>query len=412
MTTRRNIRIGLGLFLGLVFLLLSRKAPAERIFLEPLVNVTAGYDDNVYYSRLIDESDYVATGRPGFILDYESELFKVRSRGSMEILRYLHNSNLNRENYYGFFDGGFRLTERFTLNGNFSYVNDTTLDSQLEETGIVTFRTDRKRYTGGLELAYQLSQLSNAGFGYNHQSTRYGSDLYEDYDYDYFRLFWDYAFNDGLDRITVLPYYGYWRSDISDVSNYGISFGFSHAFSETFSLEVFAGPRYTQTERKYTVPQFVYDPETGAFKLVLKEMKASDSNWGGTGSLQVKKLWESSSVTAGYTHELTYSSSIGDDAEPINVDRFYVTATHRIYRRLSAGFSGSYYISESASSFGDQDRRYLILTPSVNCDIARNYALRLTYSYQRQLDERSSSDSALDRNRVWLTFMWKLPMEW
>ena len=78
------------------------------------------------------------------------------------------------------------MTERLTVNGNFSYVNDTTLDSQLEETGIVTFRTDRKRYNGGLELSYRLSELSNAGFGYNHQSTRYGSYLYEDYDYDYF----------------------------------------------------------------------------------------------------------------------------------------------------------------------------------------------------------------------------------
>ncbi|EFK05817.1 putative uncharacterized protein, PEP-CTERM system associated [delta proteobacterium NaphS2] len=390
----------------------STAALAEEITLTPLVDVTAGYDDNVYYSRIIDESDYVATGRPGFIFDYESELFNVRSRGSMEILRYLHNSNLNRENYYAFFDGGVKLTERFTLNGNFSFVNDTTLDSQLEETGIVTFRTDRKRYNGGLEISYGLSEISSAGFGYNHQSTRYGSDVYEDYDYDYFRFFWNYAFNDGLDQLTVLPYYGYWRSDVSDVNNYGLSFGFSHAFSETFSLEVFAGPRYTQTERKYTVSQFAYDPTTGAVNLVLKEMKASDNNWGGTGSLQVKKRWESSSVTAGYAHELTYNSSIGDDAEPINVDRFYMNATHRIYRRLGVGFSGSYYISKSASSFGDQNRRYFTLTPTLNYDITRNYSLNLTYSYQRQLYDQSDSDSALDRNRVWITFMWKLPMEW
>ena len=210
----------------------------------------------------------------------------------------------------------------------------------------------------------------------------------------------------------MLPYYGYWRSHVSDVNNYGLSFGYSHAFSETFSLEAFAGPRYTQTERKYSVPQFVFDPETGTIRLVLKEMKARDGNWGATGSLQVKKEWISSSVTAGYSHELTYSSTIGDDAEPINVDRFYLTVSHRIITRLRVGFSGSYYISESASSFGDQNRRYLTLTPSLYYDITRNWALRLTYSYQRQLNKAVSSDSGLDRNRVWITLMWQLPMEW
>ena len=387
-------------------------ATAEEITLVPLVDVTAGYDDNVYYSRIIEESDYVLTGRPGFEFDYDSELFTISSRGSVEFLQYMHNSNLNRENYYAFFDGGAKLTERLTLRADFSFVNDTTLDSQLEETGIVTFRTDRKRYNGGGELSYQLSMLSNVGMAYNRQSTRYGSELYENYDYDSVRAFYNYTLNDGLDQFSVIPYYGYWNSDMSTVNNYGLSFGLSHAFSETFSLEAFAGPRYTQTERKYTVPQFVFDPNTGAIKLVSKEMKASDGNWGGTGSLEVKKNWLSTSLGGGYSHDLTYSSSVGDDAEPINVDRFFLTATHKVTSRLRAGFSGSYYISESASSFGDQNQRYVTVTPRVSYDLTRNYSLSLTYSYQRQLDEQFDSEPALDRNRVWITFTGSWPMTW
>lgn len=412
MTVNRIYGAVVGVCLVLAVLWVPWNVLAGEITLTPLIDVTGGYDDNVYYNRYFQEADYVATGRPGFILDYESELFNVRSRGSVEFLQYRHNKNLNRENYYAFFDGGVKLTERWTLNGNFSFVNDTTLDSQLEETGIVSLRTDRKRYNGGGELSYRLTELSNAGFGYNHQSTRYGSKLYENYDYDYLRFFWDHTFNGGLDRFTVLPYYGYWRSDVSDVNNYGLSFGYSHAFSETFSLEVFAGPRYTQTERKYQVTTFQFDPATGTFRLVLKEMKATDSNWGGTGSLQVTKNWTSSSVTAGYSHDLTYSSNVGDDAEPINVDRFYLTASHRIYSHLQVGFTGSFYISESASSFGNQNRRYFTATPTVQYEFTRNYSLRLTYAYSRQLDKRLPTDPGNDRNRVWLTFTWQLPMEW
>jgi len=388
-------------------------AMADEITLVPLVYVTGGYDDNVYYTRADKETDYVATVKPGFTLDYDSELFNIRSSGSVDFLRYLHNStNLNRENYYLLFDGGVNLTERWNLRGNFSFINDTTLDSQLEETGIVTLRTDRKRYDGGGELSYRLTDLSNVGLSYNHQTTRYGSDLYEDYDYDSVRFSYDYRFNDGLDIFTVLPYYDYWRSDISTVSNYGLSFGLSHTFDETLSLEAFLGARYTQTERIFTRLIPVFDPNTGSFRLTNKEVKAKDNNWGGTANIQLKKRWELSSVSFGYSHDLTYASTAGDDAEPINVDRIFCSADHKITSRFRAGFSGSFYISESASTFGNRDDRYIQLTPSLDYDITKNYSLRLAYSYSRQLDKRLETDPDQYRNRVWLTFGGKFPMKW
>ncbi len=394
----------------MLFLWMPLSAAAGQLNLEPYVDLTGGYDDNVYYRYDQQESDYVVTGRPGYTLDYKSELFNIRSRGSVEFLRYLDNSNLNRENYNVLFDGGVNLTERWTLRGDFSFINDTTLDSQLEETGIVTVRTDRKRYNAGGELAYRLTEVSNAGAAFNHQSTRYGSERYEDYDYESVRAFYDVRFNNGLDVFTVMPYFGYWDSDVTTVNNYGLSFGLAHTFSETLSLEVFVGPRYTRTERKYTIQTLVFDPDTGTFRLVEKEVKASDNNWGGTGNIQLKKNWLRTSATIGYSHDLTYSSSAGEDAEPINVDRFFFTLSHRIKTRLRVSLSGSYYISESASSFFDDDRRYMTLRPSIEYDLTRNYGLRLTYVYSREFNERVDTDR--DRNRVWLAFTGKWPMRW
>ncbi len=412
MISRKIHRTGLGLFL-LWMMLFATPAWTAEITLVPLVDVSAGYDDNVYYSRVIQESDYVLTGRPGFVFDYDSALFTIRSRGSVDFQRYLDNSNLNRENYDAFIDGDVRLTERLTLRANFSFVNDTTLDSQLAETGIVTFRTDRKRYNGGGELAYQLSMRSNIGIAYNHQSTRYGSALYEDYDYDSVRASYDYAFNAGLDRFTVAPYYGRWSSDMSQVNNYGLSFGLSHKFSETLSLELVAGPRYTRTERKYYVQELLYEPETDTVGLQLKEQKASDDSWGVTGSIVVKKIWERSSISGGYSHDLTYSSSIGDDAEPINVNRFFCNLSHNITSRFGATLSASYYISESASSLGNQDRRYITVMPSLKYELTPNYSLTLTYNYQRQLNEQANSaDLGLNRNTIWIGFTGQWPMKW
>ena len=243
-------------------------------------------------------------------------------------------------------------------------------------------------------MSYRLTDLSNAGLSYNHQSTRYGSDRYENYDYDAVRLSYDYRFNNGLDLFTVLPYYDYWRSDISSVNNYGLSFGLSHTFSETFSLETFLGARYTQTE------------------LVNREVKATDSNWGGTANIRLNKRWEVYSVSLGYSHDLTYSSTAGDDAEPINIDRIFCSAGHDITSRFRAGFSGSFYITESASTYGNQDRRYVTLTPSLDYDITMSYSLRLAYSYSREFNNRLETHPDQERNRVWLTFTARFPMEW
>ncbi len=408
----RMHRAGFRVCLLLVFLLGAWEASAGEIRLMPLVNVSGGYDDNVFYTRADPQSDYVATVKPGFVLDYDSELFNVRSRGSVDFLRYLDNSSLNRENYDLLFDGGVNLTERWNLRANFSFINDTTLDSQLLETGIVTLRTDRKRYNGGGDMAYRLSERSSTGVGYNHQSTRYGSKAYEDYDYDQVRLFWDCEFNHGLDRFTVAPYYGRWTSNISTVNNYGLTFGLSHSFSETLTLEAFAGPRYTQTERTFTTPTLSFDPATGAFKITAKEVKVSDSNWGGTANIELKKRWTVSTVSLGYYHDLQFSSTAGDDAEPINVDRIFCSASFQMATHLKAGFSGSFYLSDSASEFGNQDKRYLYLTPSLEYQVAENYFLRLTYNYSREFNKRLESDPDQDRNRVWITFTGQWPMTW
>jgi len=376
---------------------------AGEMTVVPSIDITAGYDDNVYYTRTEKESDYTTTVKPGFELNYKSELYTLRSRGYVDLIRYLDNSNLDRENYYGLLDGDVSLTERMRLKGKFSFLNDTTLDSQLDETGIVTTRTDRKRYDGGGELTYRVTERSNAGISYNRQAVRYGSELYNDYDYDYVGLIYGHSFNNGLDQLTVNPYYGDWRSDISSVDNYGLSLGILHTFSETLTLEGSVGLRYTDTERSYKRGEIIFDPDTGTFRVVEKEEKKKDSDWGGTANIQLKKTWIRSSLTAGYSHELTYSSSDGN-AEPVNVDRIFCSVEHKITSRFRAGLAGSFYITKSESEFGDRDTRYISLTPSLDYEIARNYSLRLAYSYSRETDRTLDDSPDYERNRVWLTF--------
>lgn len=396
-----------------VCVLIPAQGMAGALNLTPLVDVTAGYDDNVYYTYAQREADYLATAKPGFTLDYNSEVYTVRSSGYVEFLRYLHNSSINRENYYALLDGAVKLTERLNLKGDFSFINDTTLDTQVEETGIVGLRTDRKRYNAGGELAYAVTSLSNVGMAVNHQSTRYGSDRYEDYDYESAQGFYNLQFNNSRDQFTILPYYGYWKSDVSTVNNYGLSFGLTHVFSETLSLEVFVGPRFTQTDQEYTIPTLVYDPGTGSFRLVDKTIKNSDSTWGGSGNIQLKKNWLQTSGSVGFSHDLTYSSNVGRDAEAIEVDRFFFTGSHSITTRLRVGLSGSFYISESATSIGDQqDTRYLTVSPFIGYDLTRDYALRLDYAYSWTKEEELRTGSNKDRNRVWLTFTGRWPMTW
>ncbi|MDY6953083.1 MAG: hypothetical protein SWE60_16365, partial [Thermodesulfobacteriota bacterium] len=290
--------------------------------------------------------------------------------------------------------GHYGLMERFTLSGNFSYLKDTTLDSELEETGLVTLREDRERYTGGGGISYRLSERSDVGLDYSYRDTRYDARDLSDYDSHGVTLSYNRYFNDQRDIFTIQPYYTHWESDTSEADNCGLSLGLVHGFSETLRLTAFVGARYTRTEQVVPTPWWILNDET-----------VKDSNWGGVADVAVTKTNETTSITLGYSRDLYFDSQ----GEPIETDRFRLSTNRQITRRLGVGFYGTLYFTESEGEYQFQDSRHVELSPSFNYKITREHTLGLGYSYAHHDDKTLSENEKYDRHRGWIVLHFKFP---
>ena len=387
------------LYVLFVFLTVPFTALADDITFAPSISVRGEFDDNVYYTRAFETEDYLTRIRPAFMLDWNTELLDIRSSFDVDIQRYADEDDLDTEDQHYSLDGSYQITERVSLTGNASYAEDTTLESELAETGLIgNTRQDRQRYTGGMGFSYNLSEISNITVEYNHTKTDYDYEGNVDYDVDSISLSFSSRFNNQLDVFTVQPYFYRYDSKASKVHNYGLSFGYQHPFSETLTLTAFAGVRYTKIKYSLRLP----------FWFFFVEVDEQDSSWAGVADINLEKTGEVYSASVGYNHDLSYSSY----GEPI--ERYQITCTgdRKITERLNVRLTGDITFTESEGDFNDRDSRYYGASPSLHYQITEQYSLMLGYRYSQAYDKKRSTDPRADRNRVWLELRFRFPEKW
>lgn len=367
-------------------------AMAQDITLLPFLSLRGTYDDNVNFSRNNEIDSYVGIISPGFKMNYESELLHFETGGRVDVLRYSEDSDLNTENYRYNLDGDYRLAERWSVSGDFSFVKDETLDSELEETGIVYRRDDRERLDAGGGISYQLSELSDLGANYSYRNTTYQERGLDDYDSHSVGLSYNRKFNNGLDVISVGPRFTRGNSDDGrEVDGYRFTVGWTHLPSETYRLNVSLGVRYTSVD---------YGDD-----------RNDTNNWGGVADINLRKTGENWSVQVGFNSDAYYRPSSGDIAQ---VYRVYTNLERRILERLSMGVNGRISLAKADDNDAadDDDIWYFNVDPFLSYKLTENHSLRLAYTYQQEYDKNFKDDERRDRNRVSLTLNFNFPYKW
>jgi len=392
------------LLLMFSFFLLPGASRSADFSWEPGINIKGEYDDNISFDNTDKIDDYLATISPSLLLKYASERLTVNSNLALDVLRYTDETDLDDEYLRCNLDGEYLLTEKLSLTGQGSFIKDTTLESELEETGLVNFREERRRYTLGGGLGYRLSEVNSWQLNYSFGQTNY--DGYQNIDYDFQSV--SYTFQHRLanmrDVIILQPYYYYYDSDVSQVDNYGLSLGFEHPFNETLNLSIFTGVRYT--ESSYDQPQLrLVEIAPGIFAFVLVTQTEDDNNWGGVADISLKKTAERWTAELGYNRDLSYGSS----GESIERDRFHLSGSYNISSRWRARLSTSLSYSQSDSDYSDEDSRYFNLTPSISYKLTEQHSLVLAYSYAEVYDKTLDSNRHYDRNRIWLSLNFRFP---
>jgi len=398
----------LGLLLLSVFILVipCNLEAAGNIMVVPSITIEDGYDSNIGFTRSDEEDDYYTDIDAGFVLNYDTGLLRLNGNANVALTRFAEEEQRDYERYTLGLNGNYQLFERSNLSFDLSYVDDITLRSELQETGLVYVRSERQQCRAGAGFSHQVSERSILGLNYAFTKTEYEWIGNIDNEQDAITLYYRRTLSNQRDSFTVQPSYSQTSSLASDVDNYGLSFGWTHAFSETSNLNILLGGQYNEITSRLTQPQIVYNPTLDPpFMVIYNEVNRTEETWNFTADFNLQKRGEKYSATIGYNHGLSYTSL----GEPTEIDRIYLNGLFTLSERLGVGFAGSLYFNQSESEFYNVDSRYYQLISYISYQLTTNGSFRIEYSYANDKDDTLTGDSEADRHRVFISLNFGFP---
>ena len=369
--------------------------------IDPTIRLRAGYNDNIRLTTRNEQSSSEITFSPGAVFSVETPRSGLSGDLRFTIRRFLDESNLNDNNVRLGIDSFHRM-ERSEVGLGLDLIRDTTLDSQLEETGVVFGRVNRFLKRASPRWSYNLSERTRLDTNYSFTDVSYAksSSGFVDYTSHNARLSVNRVVNERLFATATLG--STLTNNDNDVqSTYSyLQGGASYQFSEASSASLFVGLRRTGSEFKRRVPIFAGQRLIGFSPVSSKvENSSSGSVFNGT----LSKQFERGSTA------LTLSRDVSNTVSGIlfEVTRLTWKNSYRFSETLTGAFDLSLYRSTDDSDVaGGQDRKYYDLNPRISWRFARFWSLSASYRYRNQTFDSSNDDATQNVANLTLTYHW------
>lgn len=366
-------------------------AIAERLRFTPSISAKTGYDDNILFNFEDKVSDTYVAVKPEIKGDYGTQALQFRLDAYIDAYRYSKEKELDVENYRVGLLGSYDATQRLSVTATASYLNDTTLDSELEDTGRVTQRDNRERYKGMAGIDYALNEVSGLELEYEFIRTLYENSQETSnprVDRDSQRLTIPYYWwvNNRLDRLSLGPSFTNAETDDdTTIEYYNLSLGWIHVFDRTLLFNGLAGYGYTVTTEN--------NDER------VRQIWNAD--------ISLTKSGETISYRTGYKANIRLST-VG---ELLQVDRLYFDLSKRVTERFRFNFYCSIYASRPVEEFETVDRLYYDLKPEIRYSFTKNLSSSLFYRYSTEHNNELENNPDRARNVVELRLDYRMNFE-
>ena len=132
------------LLFALCAFMIPRPALADQTELTPSVNLKGQYNDNIFFDRRDEKSDYLAVITPGLEFMDKTERLDARLSAALPIYTYADYDELNSidQNLKGSLR--YLLTTRLSTSLNAGYIKDSQPDREITETGLVLGSVTRR----------------------------------------------------------------------------------------------------------------------------------------------------------------------------------------------------------------------------------------------------------------------------
>lgn len=379
------LKCALGL---LVINLIPINANAAEWVLEPSISVRGEYNDNIHLSRTNEKSVTGSTIIPRLKIKGLEKHWGLLLDAKLKSTQYSGEDALDGDDKYVDFSSHYE-TERTRWELNGAYHRDSNLNSEWEESGIVSRRIDRTRSLANPAWQWSFSERNSLRLDYNYDEV--------DYDDTTNTAFVDYQTHTGslslarqlteTDKLSLVASKTDYKSGDGTIE-YDIDSAklvLDHNFSETFSMNLSAGSR----NLKSIVTRVTPTQET--------EEKGAIYSAGFTWKSEV------TSLTTSVGRDTKASSTGGVNEE----DRFDLTYSYRFSPLLKVTLRG-YVMKRETINTGTtlDDRTRYLFHPALHWHINRDWSLKTSYRYIRDEFKNSTDDAESNTIYLSLTRIW------
>ncbi len=384
-SVRTSSLVGLSLFLWLAFAAFP-VWPAEWSA-EPSVVLRQEYNDNINLTALPHNAVWGSILTPSIKLSSSTEVSQTSASVLLNLNRYTGATGLDRNDQFYTLSSNYK-TERDVWAGDFSYTRDSTLSSELSQTGIVLTRAQRSLLSLAPSWTRMLSERTSLKLGYQFNNVGYAGGTafgLVDYTNHAVEADWMYqATENDLVNMSV-SYSRFQTANASYTANtVGVQGGLTHSFSETMKGTVLLGVNQSKSTLNSQSLQLV-----SIFPLVFTQVQSTQtsSNLVPVVSATLNKQFETGSINGSASRQLVP----GGNGSLVETDRLGLGATHSFNERLTGSVNGavyrSRYIGDAVSAASS---RYYELVFNLDWQMSERWKLESGYRYARVTYQNSS----------------------
>jgi hypothetical protein len=366
------------------------------------------YDSNIELTSAPHSSVWGVLLAPEMRFSGETETLKITGGLRLSINHYFGESRLNSTDHQVTVRSNYK-TERDIFGLDVDSVRDSTLVSELLETGVVQARRQRDRLAVNPSWRRSLTETMALTASYGYSDVRY-DDTRNTSLTDYrdqtasVGLLWN-PNERGL--VTLSGYYDWYETDPKafEAKTYGLQARYDHAFSETLHGALAIGARNTQSRQ--TSEAFVCSGPI-LFGLCFGTLSqvtlvASDRSTGYTFLGSIERKFETALVTGQMSREI-YPTGVG---ALVQTDRLGLTWQQELSPTLSFFVDASIYDSRYVGNFvTGSNSRYYRIEPRLTWKMADNWTLLGGYSYARVQYEDTSASASANTVYVVVSYTW------
>ena len=364
-------------------LLLCTPAWSADWAISPYVTMIEEYNDNILFSSKDELDDLVTYVRPRVEVRYGTDRLRLSWNSGVEAEKYLDYDEFDTIDHDHKLALSYGLSRTLGLRAGGYFREDTTLETELIEEGLLVDREDRRKFAGNLGFDYAFSTSLSCSADWTRRYTEYPDDPvdFDDRQSDTFDLAPRYVLSPKTSLFLKMVYTKTEYDEEGDpsITNYRISPSFRHDFAEDFYISGGAGYRYTKDKtasRDEHDDGFVFDLSFHRdWKKVSMELLASRDQYSTVDEYSVER------------------------------DRLTLKGTYRLSTRFRTSVAATF--RRNRVDEGGDDHDYFTVTPALMYKLTPTISLKASVDYSEyDYKDINNADRERFRARVQLDFKW------